>query len=121
MNNRIFSYGLPAIIGCVAAVSLISMTGKSQAEIRRNDGLVTTTAINPDLQHLFDTSQTDRVPFPGEKKLDLKTLTANDQIRVKQVHELYKKGEIKSPTDFYNAAVVLEHGQSPEDYILAHD
>ncbi len=73
------------------------------------------------IEKLYEQDQADRIPGPGKKHLDSKTLAQHDAQRVSLIHRLYEQGKIRGPIDLYNAAVILQHGSTPEDFILAHD
>lgn len=52
--------------------------------------------------------------FVGEK------LTANDTKRREQVRSLLAAGQVITAQDFHDAAFIFQHGQSADDYLLAH-
>lgn len=45
---------------------------------------------------------------------------AADAVRRQQVRALLDAGALRTATDFYSAALVFQHGDTPEDYLLAH-
>lgn len=47
-------------------------------------------------------------------------IDANDRMRREKVLELSKKGEIQSGLDYHHAALIMQHGETTEDYKLAH-
>lgn len=45
---------------------------------------------------------------------------AADAVRRQQVRALLEAGALRTATDFYSAALVFQHGDTPEDYLMAH-
>jgi hypothetical protein len=45
---------------------------------------------------------------------------AEDAVRRQQVKALLDAGELRTATDFYSAALVYQHGDTAEDYLMAH-
>jgi hypothetical protein len=43
-----------------------------------------------------------------------------DRARRARVHELLEKGDLSTGEDFHDAAFIYQHGQTPDDYLLAH-
>lgn len=75
---------------------------------------------NQELKGLCDQDQTDRTP-PKGKSIDWADVTPRDQARLKRVKELYTQNSLKTANDYDCAATVLQHGQVPEDFLLAHE
>jgi hypothetical protein len=51
---------------------------------------------------------------------DRPQMSANDALRRKRVHQLLDEGALRTARDFSDAAIIFQHGQEPEDYLLAH-
>lgn len=71
---------------------------------------------NSEMKAIFDadqalrtTSSIDRSKWPGE-----------DAARRQRVRELLDFGALQSGADFYYAAFIFQHGNEPDDYLLAH-
>jgi len=75
---------------------------------------------NPELLILFQEDQADRTP-PDGKSIDWKTVGARDLMRQALVREFYSKNKLRTGRDYYNAAMILQHGGTPQDYLLAHE
>lgn len=45
---------------------------------------------------------------------------AADAVRRQQVRALLDAGALRTGTDLYSAALVYQHGDTPEDYLMAH-
>jgi hypothetical protein len=75
---------------------------------------------NQELKGLCDQDQSDRTP-PNGKSIDWAKVGPRDQARLKRVKELYTQNFLKTANDYDCAATVLQHGQAPEDFLLAHE
>lgn len=75
---------------------------------------------NQELARLMDEDQADRMP-PAGKSIDWKIVGARDDARLKRVKELYSQNQLRTGNDYFNAALVLQHSSTPEDYLLAHE
>ncbi|MBI5210901.1 MAG: hypothetical protein HY927_13110 [Elusimicrobia bacterium] len=47
-------------------------------------------------------------------------LMARDKLRRESVYEMITQGQVRTPADFYHAAVILQHGSEARDYLTAH-
>lgn len=75
---------------------------------------------NPELKRLCDEDQSDRTP-PQGKSIDLAFLGPRDKARLKRVKQIYTQNLLKTANDYDCAATVLQHGEVPEDFLLAHE
>ena len=73
---------------------------------------------NPELTSICQEDQADRA---AGKAIDWKIVGPRDTKRLERVKALYFDGKIITGPDFFNAALVMQHGHVPEDYQLAHD
>jgi hypothetical protein len=71
---------------------------------------------NSALTQLFTVDQNAR----KAPNIDWVKLTAQDEERRKQVHQMLETGEIRTANDYFHAALIYQHGQKPEDFLLAH-
>lgn len=73
---------------------------------------------NPELAELFNQDQVAR----DENFLkNGEQIQGFDRMRRLRVLRLLEDGEVRTPLDHFHAAMVLQHGESPLDYKLAHD
>jgi hypothetical protein len=79
----------------------------------------TATKDNPELARLMDEDQADRTP--GAKSIDWKIVSPRDVARIKRVKELYAQNQLKTGGDYYHAAMILQHSDVADDYLLAHE
>ena len=71
---------------------------------------------NPEIQALFAADQEGRT---GGVE-DWAALRRADRERRARARELLDEGKLQTADDFYAAAFVFQHGNEPEDYLLAH-
>src|SRR5262245_45596908 len=75
---------------------------------------------NQELVRLFSEDQGDRQPKDA-KAIDWRVVRRRDEVRLKRVMELYRAGELRTGWDYFHAAIILQHGRRPEDYLLSHE
>lgn len=72
---------------------------------------------NPDMKRIVDEDQ--RVRQPGVKT-DWAEAAHTDAQRRDETRKLLSDGALHTGQDFWEAALVFQHGSTPEDYLLAH-
>ena len=77
----------------------------------------------PDFAALYAEDQGDRVRNDGTAVhwTDWKELVARDRRREGVVMEAYARGELDSAADCYHAAMILQHAESADQSLLAHE
>ena len=75
---------------------------------------------NEEVARLYADDQADRKPAGG-KPIDWKIIGPRDSARLKRIKEIYQANELRSGKDYYHAAMILQHGDRPEDYLLCHE
>lgn len=73
--------------------------------------------INIDLYNLYKADQSDR---QGEN-IDWNSVSKRDKARQTKVHKLIASNALLHGDDFFHAAMILQHGGSPENYKLANE
>lgn len=73
-----------------------------------------------ELERLFKEDQADRTP-PEGKGIDWAVVGPRDAARRARVEILYRKNALLTGRDYYLAAMVLQHGDRPDDALLAHE
>jgi hypothetical protein len=73
---------------------------------------------NAEIAALFKDDQAMRTS--GLAPLAAADSAAKDAARRTRVRELLESGALNTANDFYAAAFIFQHGQKPEDYLLAH-
>lgn len=71
---------------------------------------------NAELSELFTLDQQERMQQP----IDMTKLAAADTARRARTLELLLQGRLTTGADFKNAAFIMQHGDKPDDYLLAH-
>ena len=83
----------------------------------------TAPANSKEIHQLYLDDQADRgVSLEGtkKKKATPDDVAANDSARRKRTHRLLEQGALQTGADFHDAAFIFQHGDQPEDYLLAH-
>jgi hypothetical protein len=75
---------------------------------------------NPELARMFTEDQGDRRPQAG-RGIDWTVVQERDKARLARVRELYRQDQFRAGADYYHAAMILQHGGQPSDYLLAHE
>ena len=118
-GQRIGSYkrdGVPTDMDAVPAPAVIrDLFADPTAALRRAAGKTD----NAELQTLRDADQADREDPIDRAKME--RMTVNDPIRRERTLRLIAEGVPTTGRDFHNAATVLQHGQQPNDFKLAHE
>lgn len=74
-----------------------------------------------ELRALFDEDQAARSSgFFDLSPEELKAVVASDTQRRERVFELLAEDALELPQDCYHAAMVLQHGSAPADFLMAH-
>jgi tetratricopeptide (TPR) repeat protein len=89
------------------------------AGVRERDAASRKGPVNAELTRLYEEDQKDRAPDLG--KIDWSVVAKRDEERRKRVIEIVARGGAKEASDFVHAAMVLQHGQAPDDFKQAHD
>lgn len=101
---------LVVLTGVLLRSSLASRSVAAQASAKDNQ----------ELTGLMDEDQADRTP-PAGKSIDWKIVTPRDHARLKRVKEIYSQNLLRTGNDYFNAALLLQHSDKSEDYLLAHE
>jgi hypothetical protein len=75
---------------------------------------------NKELKTLFSEDQADRTPQESQK-IDWVIVSPRDAARKKRTMEMILAHQLHTDTDYWNAAFILQHGNTPDDYLLAHE
>ena len=86
-----------------------------------SSGLVAAKNSSKTLETVFNEDQKDRKAMSSGEAYDWESIAYRDEEREKIVRNLITEGKLQSGEDFYHAAMILQHGTSPEDQLLAHD
>jgi hypothetical protein len=78
-----------------------------------------------DMEKIFDADQADRqmnlAAMTPEQRLEwINKIGPRDAQRRKQVMDLVSRGALRTGQDFEEAAFIFQHGEKPNDFLLAH-
>lgn len=116
MKSSIFLFAL--IAGATAVLAILSPRSEFLPNAGAQSASRSALEDNEELIRLYKEDQADRAP---RQSIDWKVVGPRDQARLKRVEELYAQGRLHTGADYYNAAMVLQHGSAPEDFLLAHE
>jgi hypothetical protein len=71
---------------------------------------------NPELTHMYELDQSER----EGTNVDWTALYRHDIERRAHLKSLLEGGKVQSAGDYFHAAMIYQHGQTPDDYLLAH-
>jgi hypothetical protein len=71
---------------------------------------------NGEMAAIFRADQSDRDIRP----IDWKVVGAADKTRRERTKKLLDSGALRTGEDFYRAAFIFQHGDTPEDFLKAH-
>ena len=77
-------------------------------------------ASNAEMKRLFDEDQRARQDFQKMSADDWKVVSKDDAARRQRTHALLTAGQLHSSEDFREAAFIFQHGDTSDDYLLAH-
>jgi hypothetical protein len=75
---------------------------------------------NEELVRMFQEDQADRTPS-NSKDIDWAVVGPRDKARLSRVKAIYMQNGLHTGADYYHAAMILQHGDVPEDFLLAHE
>lgn len=104
---------LLATVGIILALATPAFAQDAAVEV----------ADNPDMAAILAADQAVRqdlqAVLAGGREGAIRMM-AEDAARREQVQALLDAGALKTATDFYSAALVYQHGDTAQDYLLAH-
>jgi len=74
-------------------------------------------STNLELKKLEEADQADR--SPGSNTIDWDVVGKRDVARQRRVTEILKAGDVRTADDYFNAALIFQHGDKVEDTELA--
>jgi hypothetical protein len=75
---------------------------------------------NPEVAKIYAADQADRANQFSMTPERMAAMTKADGPRRKRVRELLDAGALKTSEDYVRAAFIFQHGETPDDYLLAH-
>jgi hypothetical protein len=78
------------------------------------------TTSNAEMRQLFDDDQRARQDFAKLSSEQWAAVSKDDAVRRQRTHALLMAGKLHRSEDFGEAAFVFQHGDTSDDYLLAH-
>jgi len=119
MARSLGTYLVSAIVGSLVAGCLLTATTHSAPAMVPDSDRPLPDCVP--VSEMFLADQADRYPEVGAQKIDWASVDVRDAARRDEVRRLYRQGKLRTGNDYYRAAVILQHGKEPEDFLLAHD
>lgn len=73
-----------------------------------------------EIHRLCLADQADRRGIMQKSKAEWDQMAQRDTERRKRAKEIYLSGGLVKAGDYFDAALILQHGDTPDDYLLAH-
>ena len=73
----------------------------------------------PDNAKLSEMYAVDQAAREGDH-IDWAKLTKEDEQRRQEVRRMLASSEVHTGNDYFHAAMIFQHGQNPDEYLLAH-
>jgi len=73
-----------------------------------------------EIHRLCVADQADRRGIMSKPKSEWEQMAVRDLERRKRAKEIYYSGGLISAQDYFDAALILQHSDTPDDYLLAH-
>lgn len=99
------------LTGCVLSLLLVGSppTGAQERE-----------SVTEELKALYEADQADRRFTSPPTDAQWAAVNARDAERLARVYQLLKGDRLSAAEDYYHAAMVLQHGDTSDDILLAH-
>jgi hypothetical protein len=116
------------LLGCLVSVAWTSFSHDQATAADQSASAAAKEHPEPDNEELaamYDADQGDRKPMmQGAWPSDwwsIGRLIARDVLRQARLMTLYKEGALRTGNDYYHAAMILQHSQRPDGFLLAHE
>ena len=100
-----------------AAFVALAMVGIAASPVVRGQSPPPTD--NAELARLFQEDLADRKP--GLHGIDWAVVKPRDDARLARIRQLYASGGLLTGADWLHAALILQHSNEADDYLLAHE
>ncbi len=112
MRNRRATAAVTVVLGVLGATVHRSAHGQSSEAPPPH----AVASDSDELRRLYDEDQADRAPTAFNPNVFFR-----DRARLKRVKELFAAGGLHTANDYHHSAMILQHGEEPEDFLLAHE
>ncbi|MFA5137647.1 MAG: hypothetical protein WC728_00325 [Elusimicrobiota bacterium] len=73
-----------------------------------------------ELASIYDADQADRADFTKMTLAAMLKMSRRDERRIRRVAEIFAEGCLKTGKDYYHAAMVFQHGRSPDHFLQTY-
>jgi hypothetical protein len=87
-----------------------------QAQTIPTNNLPSHVSDNPTLTEMFTLDQEAR----GSDHIDWAKLAKDDEQRRNDLRHMLSAGGVRTGNDYFHAAMIFQHGQNPDEYLMAH-
>ena len=115
MRGSILSAALIAL-----ALRVVMGAGTVLKAQEANHAQKSTAAAPATIKQVFDEDQKDRQGAMSLTPEQWKKISEQDAERRREAHKLLDAGALKTGEDFEDASFIFQHGDTPQDYLLAH-
>jgi hypothetical protein len=119
MSNRAVKVSLVVVMLTLVGITLRAVL--SLRSVRVQASAEQTLKDHEELKRLHDEDQSDRTPPGGKDNIDWAIVSPRDKARLARVKELYAQNRLQTASDYYHGAMILQHGNAPEDFLLSHE
>ncbi len=114
-SNRAAKAVLVLIMSALCVIAL-----RSLSTLRSAQAQAPTAKDNEELVRLYQEDQADRSPA-NAKDIEWAIVGPRDKARLERVKAVYTQNGLHTGADYYHAAMVLQHSEVFEDFLLAHE
>lgn len=113
-KGRSVWHGLVAAIAFTTAMGTGALLKAQQVKKQQNATAPST------IKQLVDADQKDRQGAMSLTPEQWRKIGERDEERRREAHKLLDSGALKTGEDFEDASLIFQHGDTPQDYLLAH-
>jgi len=104
----------------VLIMSALCVIGLRSLYLRSVQAQAPAVKDNEELTRLHDEDQADRSPADA-RDIDWSIVGPRDKARLVRVKTLYRENRLLTGADYYHAAMILQHSDIADDFLLAHE
>jgi len=75
---------------------------------------------NKELESMYEADQSERKDWPSSQDA-INAMNERDRKRRAAVMQMLSSGALKTAGDYFHAAMIMQHGEEPTDFMLAHE
>jgi hypothetical protein len=109
--------------GKIALSLLLAAVAPASGHAQESNGKNKKAAAPPsEIHQMFIDDQAERHGFSRKEhsQEDIQRMVERDEQRLKRTREIYYSGGLKTARDYFDASLIFQHSNVPDDYLLAH-